>query len=168
MPLVVETGFGIIGAESYASVAEADAYWGQRGGNPAWAAASQEAKEGALRLASEHIDMFHLSGRPAFVDGQGLAFPFEDEPITLSTITAVKRATIKLAPIALGGPLHGDAEEPVVLQATDKLGDISESRTYAAPDRSRHMVRGQDISFLGQMLSGLRGGGLVIGRRHLG
>lgn len=59
MALVVETGEGVPGAESYASIASADAYWAKRPQSPfaaAWAAATVELKEGALREASGYMD----------------------------------------------------------------------------------------------------------------
>jgi hypothetical protein len=61
MSFTVEDGTGLSGANSYLSVANADAYWSDRNnasspnGN-AWTSASQSEKEGALVEASAYLD----------------------------------------------------------------------------------------------------------------
>jgi hypothetical protein len=52
--LIIETGSGLQNAESYASVAVADAYHAGRL-NTAWAALDTVTKEGALRRATEYL-----------------------------------------------------------------------------------------------------------------
>lgn len=54
MTLLVEDGTGVDGAESYISVADADAYFSARG-NAAWAALDTGAKEAALRNACDYM-----------------------------------------------------------------------------------------------------------------
>lgn len=54
MALIVEDGTGLPDAESYASVAAADAYLVARG-NVAWGALSQGAREAALRKATDYL-----------------------------------------------------------------------------------------------------------------
>lgn len=169
--LLVETGYGTIGAESYATVAEAVAYWTGRPGPDAAAflAAEEAEQEGALRGASEYLDLWHLRGMSPLVDGQGLSYPFEDRAVSLGDINLVRRATIMIAPLALAGPLVGTAPStPMVISSSSRVGDISESTTYAQPTSLPVVVAGRDLSFLVPMLSGLRGGGIVIGHRHLG
>jgi hypothetical protein len=61
MALVVEDGTGVVGAESYASVDDAGAYWEKRPQNPlylVWAtrAVDPSSAEGALREASSYLD----------------------------------------------------------------------------------------------------------------
>ena len=71
----VEDGTGLAGANSYASVAEADDYFAGRLYSTAWTAASSADKEKALVLASLAIDAqvrFH-GGR--FSQEQGLQWP---------------------------------------------------------------------------------------------
>ncbi len=55
MSLTVEDGTGLPSADSYASRADADAYHAARG-NAAWAAASTDARDAALRLATQYLD----------------------------------------------------------------------------------------------------------------
>ena len=55
MSLIVESGAGIAGADSYLALAEADAHHAARG-EPAWAAASVTAREAALRRATAGVD----------------------------------------------------------------------------------------------------------------
>lgn len=168
MALVVETGLGVTGADSYAAVAEADQYWADRGGAADWGTATEQAKEAALRLASEYIDIHYLAawGEPLLAT-QGLAHPTTTSPAT--ALNTVKRATIMLAPLALGGPLVAlaPADGPLV-SYTDKVGEISESRTYAQPTSGPTVVNGRDVTFLDRMLASLSGGGLVVGHRYRG
>jgi hypothetical protein len=56
MALVVENGTGMSNAESYVSVADADAYHVAHTGSTTWAAASNTAKEIALRRATSYVD----------------------------------------------------------------------------------------------------------------
>lgn len=167
MALVVETGLGVLGAEAYASVAATDEYWAKRGGNVSWAGATEGAKEGALRLVSEFLDTYYLGGGEAYVFGQGLAYPYEDPGYSPSNMLAVSRVTMQLAPLGLAGPLVAQApQEQAVLSRSEKIGDLSESTTYAQPTTQPRIVRGVDLSFIDAALSGLsRRGGLVIGTR---
>lgn len=55
MSLVHETGSGLVNAESYSSVADADTYHSNFG-NTSWAAADDADKEIALRKATRYID----------------------------------------------------------------------------------------------------------------
>jgi hypothetical protein len=56
MALVVEDGTGKSDADSYISVADADTYFAAHGNPTAWSAASDEAKESALRYATVWMD----------------------------------------------------------------------------------------------------------------
>ena len=55
MALIIETGLIVAGAESYASVTDADTYH-TNNGNTAWGTASNTAKEAALRKACRYLD----------------------------------------------------------------------------------------------------------------
>lgn len=61
MALTVEDGTGVTGAESYISVADANAYWNKRQHDAffaTWDAAETASKEGALRAATQYLDAF--------------------------------------------------------------------------------------------------------------
>ncbi len=167
MALVVETGFGTIGADSYESVEAIDAFWAARGGNADWDAADAQQKEVAARLASEFLDLNVFAGRPPFVDGQGLAFPCEDVPITLSSLNAVRRATAMLAPIALrGGVTAVTAPEPFITEKREKIADLEEVTKWAEPGGSGALTwNGFDVSWLDALTQAYAGGGVVLGRR---
>jgi hypothetical protein len=107
MALIVESGIGLPDAESYVSVAEADAYFAAYP-NDAWDGDINE-KEIAIRRATSDLDLVfgsELAGRPAYLAGQpaylaqALAFPRNDE-IVIST--RVKRATCELAALVMSG-----------------------------------------------------------------
>lgn len=100
MSLLVETGEGILNAESYLSVEEADAYFALYG-NEDWAAAEEPGKEIALRIASRDIDLlWGASFRgSSYTLIQGLYFPRVVEGVPLN----LKRATAEMALLILGG-----------------------------------------------------------------
>lgn len=56
MSITVETGAGIVNANSYAEVADADTWIADNGANASWAAASPAQKEAALKEATRYLD----------------------------------------------------------------------------------------------------------------
>jgi hypothetical protein len=54
--MIVEDGSGIVGANSFATVAEADTYFADRGGNTVWDALADADKEAALIVATDYIE----------------------------------------------------------------------------------------------------------------
>lgn len=83
MSLIIETGTGVQGAESYVTTAFIDAYWGNRTQNAlsaTWSAATTAIKEGAAREASAFINAtwgnFYRGKRAGYV--QGLMWPRTD------------------------------------------------------------------------------------------
>ena len=72
--MIVEDGTGVVGADSYATVASADAYHLARG-NAAWASATNTQKEAALINASAYLDAaYNFIGHRATTT-QGLQWP---------------------------------------------------------------------------------------------
>ncbi len=57
MALIVEDGTGLANAESYGSVADADAYFAARGSPTTWTALLEPAKEQWLRQGTEFMDL---------------------------------------------------------------------------------------------------------------
>lgn len=115
MPLIVEDGSGVVGAESYISVADADDYHAKRN-NLRWTGTEPE-KEGALRKATDYIRQYYRTrwkGAQVYVD-QGLDWPRSDvyiDPRNLETLVGddvvpveVVNATAELALIALRSDL---------------------------------------------------------------
>ena len=142
MALIVETGAGIAGAESYNSVAEISAYWAKRGHTAfavAWAAAITANHEGAAREATDFLDAeygpFYRGTRKGYVqgkmwprtsaqDGTGYILP--------ALPPELKQAHAELAGRAISGRLSDDADVAGFVQSTSvKVGPISESITYA-------------------------------------
>lgn len=76
MAIVVEDGTGRADAESYISVADADAYFAARG-NAAWAALTEPQKEQALRKGTDYIGQtYRLRWKGSRVNGvQALDWP---------------------------------------------------------------------------------------------
>ena len=61
MDIIVETGSGISGANSYVSLASADSYFGLRGNNT-WVDGDDDAKEAALIKACSYMETFFWNG----------------------------------------------------------------------------------------------------------
>lgn len=78
--LVVETGNGVRGANSYATVDYAKSYFiGRRLYSSAWTTAERDVQAVALKQASLWLDAeFAWSGRIPLALGQGMAWPFLD------------------------------------------------------------------------------------------
>ena len=111
--LIVEDGTGLADADSYCSVAYADAYHAAMG-SAAWAALTAEAKEQALRRAAAFMSL-HLGGRSwagrRSLQTQALDGPRTDVPdldfggvISPDIVpAAIKKACAELAGKSAGG-----------------------------------------------------------------
>lgn len=75
MTLIVEDGTGVAGAESYASVSGADAYWLLWGWNSGWTAETVDNKESALRLATRWLDLNYDYCEELLDIDQALGYP---------------------------------------------------------------------------------------------
>lgn len=75
MPLIVEDGTGLATAESYASVAELDAYAAAHGSPAGHTSAGTAAKEAALRYASTWVDARYLWRGIVLQTTQRLSWP---------------------------------------------------------------------------------------------
>ena len=142
MALVVETGSGATNSESYASVADADAYFTARAGTTTWAAASTASKEQALRDATTYLD---LTYGPRWVgrrvhESQALDWPrqfISDRdgfPVDSDEIpTRIKYATIEAALMALSENLLPDIAEPgSILEEEVKVGPVEQRIKYSS------------------------------------
>ena len=108
MAIVVEDGTGLAAANSYASIAEANAYFLDRA-NAAWDAAEDDARSAALIRATTAIDGVYGSRWPGFrcMELQGLDWPryeaWDRDGYPLTGLPKkVKEATCEAALIELG------------------------------------------------------------------
>lgn len=120
--IIVETGTGITGANSYASVADADDFHTLRQ-NVAWIGANDAQKVAALVRATDYIEA-NFGARAARLDeDQGLQWPTSADddlpkPIVMATLT--------LALYALTQPLNAPAEQTVT-KSLKKLEGVGET-----------------------------------------
>lgn len=143
MSIVVETGQGVAGSESYAATATIDAYWAARTHSAlytTWSAISNATakKEGAAREASAYLDAtfgpFYRGDRRGRV--QGLLWPrsnAKDEAgYDLPGLPAeIVAATCELAARALSAPLAADIDLGArVKSQTKKVGPIEKTTEY--------------------------------------
>lgn len=144
MALTVEDGTGLADAESYASVADADAYWAARNGT-AWDALSDPAKEAALRQATDYIEAVY-GGRwkgCRYSAAQALAWPRTDVTVDGFTLDAsplpgaLVRATCELAGKAAAGVLLADQGAQV---KSETVGPISVTYADGARQGTRYAL----------------------------
>lgn len=142
MALIVETGSGVQGAESYASVAFIDTYWAARthdANAAAWAALTTAQKEGSAREATSYLDSvygsYYKGIRRGYVQGllwprdkalDEAGYPLPDLPDDL------KRATAELAVRASSSRLSPDAaRDNLVKRIKKKVGPLETETEYA-------------------------------------
>jgi len=142
MTLIVEDGTGIAGAEAYASVAYADAYWAARPQSPlsvAWAAATTATKEGGMREGADYLDAEYGDAYRGTKAGtvQGRLWPRsnanDDAGYPLPGLpTELKNANCELAARAITAPLVEDLDRGGKIQ-TVKAGAVAVTYSDTAP-----------------------------------
>lgn len=144
MPLVVEDGTGLETANSYVSVADADAYHTLRQ-NTTWTDLAIAAdKEAALVKATDFLDERYggsFKGRRK-TDVQALGWPrSEVYDATGDAITGVpelvKRATYEAALRAVSGELNPDLDRGGLVKRT-KVGDLEVEYADHAPGSTEY------------------------------
>lgn len=140
--LVVEDGSGRPDAESFASLAEADAYWLARGSPAAWVGLFQDQKEAALRRATEHLQAYSGRWRGLRVNaGQALDWPRSGvvvDGVTLaydSLPVQLVRATCELAIKAGSGSLMVDETAAI---KSEKVGPLEVTYADGARQQTRY------------------------------
>ncbi len=140
MAIIAEDGTGKSDAQSYLSVADADAYFTARG-IAAWTGANS-AKEAALIAATEYIDIRWgdlLKGSLEFPDTQALLFPrlnvYDNEGRALTGIPQrLERATAEYALISLSQSLMPnptiESRGKIVTEESEETGPIKETKKY--------------------------------------
>jgi hypothetical protein len=128
MAIIVEDGSGVVGANSYASVAELDAYAAHRLDLASYNTAQ---KESALVIASsDWMDGTHEFCGDQLTTTQGLFFPTVVDGLPAN----IKTATLKAALLQLQGLLLVDyksiSQSGVVESESKSLGSLSKSVTY--------------------------------------
>lgn len=166
MALIVEDGTGRADAESYASVAQADAYHAAMGA-ASWAAATEGEREIALRKATAYVEAGYAWRGERVSSTQALAWPrvgacrdgielpSDEIPVQL------RRAVFELALKSLTSELMPDVAPEVV--TAESVGPISTS--YGAA-RNGGLTRFSlvDAMLRGLVLSGGASGSVRVAR----
>jgi len=114
---------GTADANSYLTVAEADAYFAERLYSEAWGAASNENKEAALIMATGLLDSSYVWSGSATTPDQTLAWPRTGMKLYGQTIASdviprlVKKATAEIALYLLGN-------NPLAVGDTDNISKV--------------------------------------------
>lgn len=143
-------------ADSYVSVAEADAYHAKRG-NTAWTAADVPGKEGALVRATGYVDAEYGWKGIRATSIQALAWPRYDVEVdgypVLTTVIPqkVKDAVCEMALKALAGDIAPDVLPDVVTETT--VGPITKKYAPAKQNGGRKRYTYVD-SLLAPLVSG--------------
>lgn len=141
--------------QSYASVAEADAYASARGWTD-WAAASTAAKEAALLESTAYLDAtYRWPGSLADI-AQVLGWPradaYDREGRTLTgTPAAVVSAAIEAARLALTAPLIGGSADAAVTR--EKVGPLEVEYQQTAA----WVLRDQRLAWVASLLRSISG-----------
>ncbi len=145
--MIVEDGTGVVGADSYATVAAADAYHLARG-NAAWAAATNPQKEAALINAASYLDAVYKYVGYRATTTQGLQWPriVETYPVVINVNVAswppmgVITAAYELALRALSGSLAPDpvydASGGTVTSTSVEVGPIKKAQVISGGGQS--------------------------------
>jgi len=133
MTLTVEDGTGLVDAESFVSVANADTYHSNRG-NTTWATLTTAQKEEDLRRATDYMEQVYRSRWAGIrkTTTQALSWPRYDVPLedvgygyayydSDSVPQIVKNACAELALKAAAGELAPDIEQRVKREKVDSL-----------------------------------------------
>lgn len=153
MPLIVEDGSIVVGADSYVSTDAADTYHSDRA-NTAWAAATASAKEAALRKATSYIDTKYAARLRGFRVSatQPLRWPrtgveLDDLPfgslayLDYTTIPqSLKDATCEAAIRFLAGDLSPDMPRGGKIESINVAGAISKKFMTNAPGATSYPV----------------------------
>lgn len=141
MSLIVEDGTMVAGAESYASVSDADTYLSSRG-ITTWANLLQPEKEQALRRATDFMREYPWKGYIIDTE-QALDWPRQKVYVVNNIEVAndfiplgVKNACIELAWRGAGGPLNpdiqGDDTNRFITKKVERVGPVDVETTYAS------------------------------------
>lgn len=139
MAFVVETGAGLANANSYASVADADAYVADRG-IAGWAALSSTVKQQSLIRGTDYLEQTYRDAWKGYrvTSTQALSWPRSDVivdtfPVAANIVpTAVVRACIEMALRASDGDeLIADLGQQVVRERVDVIE--TEYAQYGSP-----------------------------------
>jgi hypothetical protein len=132
--MITENGTGLSNADSYVTLAEADAYALARNWTD-WNGSNQH-KEAALITATAYIDASYRFKGELLVLTQALAFPRtgvtdqEGRPLTGVPVN-VKSATIELARQAHTRPLVATPETAAIKRKMVKAGSVETETEYA-------------------------------------
>ncbi len=126
--MISETGAGVPGANSYASLEQAATYHGARM-NTDWISADTRKQEAALIKATDYIDATYSSAALPTTAEQGLQWPTAGLTAVPSAIVG---ATLILALYALNGPLTAPKVRGVS-KSTKKLEGVGELMTEFDP-----------------------------------
>lgn len=135
MAFTLEDGTGLEASNALISVAEADAYWADRGGT-AWAALTTQKKQIAIVQATDYIcNRFTFLGWK-YNEDQALEFPRQytqdgDAEMPVKMKQAVAQYANRAAVAALAPDPTVDATGGRVIHKREKVGPIEEETRYA-------------------------------------
>lgn len=151
MSLVVEDGEGLEDAESYLSVADADAYFTRRG-NSAWTG-TESVKEAALIKATQYLDYSYSWKGTIFSTEQALNWPRtgvqdnQGRDLDNSVPQKLKDATAELALVSLSSELLSNTDNSNYIKR-EKVEGLEVEYKDSAPSSIQYLS-------VDRMLSGL-------------
>lgn len=136
---IVEDGTGLSNANTYVSIAEADAYLEEFGTPATWAAATEEQKRIACKKATRYMDLHYVWAGTRRVVDQALGFPqvgIEDRDGNVVSCESVpvkaKQCCIYLASRVIEGDdlMAVEETEASIKRKKDVIGPLTEEVEY--------------------------------------
>lgn len=152
MTLIVETGSGLINADSYVSLADANTYTGATFFSGKWSTQTDTDKEKLLRTATAYLDSFYDYKGVKVFPSASLRWPRSqvldrdgNEVSSLSVPVAVKNAVIEMAIYLVENNLLQESEskgiQSVKVDAVEIAFERSE-KNWKIPNTVSHLLRG--------------------------
>jgi hypothetical protein len=141
MAYTIEDGTGLSTSNAYASVAEVNTYWTDRGGAPStWTDLGNTAKQGLIVKASDYLDVRFRWRGTRQVSAQAMEWPRinaqkDDGTVVMGVPTEVKEAVAEYAIRAASSDLAPDPsyqdENAPLASKREKVGPIEFEVRYA-------------------------------------
>lgn len=136
MAFTVEDGTGLEDSNALISVAFADSYFTDRGGNTVWTASSTPQKQAAIVQATDYVcGRFTFKG-DKYSDEQALEFPrlycdSDDAQMPIGMQKAVAEYAVRARTAPLAADPTVDATGGTVIAKKEKVGPLEESTEYS-------------------------------------
>jgi len=168
MPLIVEDGTVVQNANSYVTLAEADAYFSERSDADEWAALDDDVKTQKLIDGADYLNSVYRWKGSALDLAQTMALPTD---YVTDIVWPVKRAQMVLARFAMTGALAPEVTKGIVTKERKKLDGVGEKEyeyEYASSPELGRTFPIVDAMLNGLIITKTGSGSIQVARRIYG